>query len=297
MLEKLVIKNFQCHAALEVFFDPGVTTLVGPTDAGKSAVLRALRWLCLNRPAGDAFVRDGAGRASVTLTLDGGQTVTRTKGRDANGYALGGQEFRAFGQDVPPAVRGLLNVGELNFQTQHDAPYWLGLSPGQVSRELNALVNLDAMDAALAHANARLRRAEAAADVAADRLAAARSRRDALAWVPELDAALVKLEQENYAVSLKRNRIACIATALQNWQTAQEAERNATTAALGVARAVAAGDQAAGLRQRVLALQDTLAQLEERAEQEHVAAAELAAVREELAELQAGRCPLCERGG
>lgn len=297
MLEKLVIKDFQCHQSLEVLFASGCSTLVGRTDAGKSAVLRSLRWLCLNRPAGDAFVRDGAKQTLVELTLDGDQTVTRTKGRDANGYTLGGQEFRAFGQDVPPAVRGLLNVSELNFAGQHDSPYWLGLSPGQVSRELNALVNLDAMDAALAHANARLRRAEAAAVVAADRLAAARKRRDALAWVPGLDAALIKLEQENYAVSLKRNRIACIATALQNWQTAQEAKQNAMAAVLDVARAVAAGDQAVGLRQRVLALQDTLAQLEERAEQEHVAAAELAAVREELAELQAGRCPLCERGG
>jgi AAA15 family ATPase/GTPase len=40
-MKKLRIKNFQIHKDLEIEFGP-ITTIVGPSDIGKSAVLRAL---------------------------------------------------------------------------------------------------------------------------------------------------------------------------------------------------------------------------------------------------------------
>lgn len=55
---KLRIQNFQAHKDTTIEFDR-ITTIVGPSDIGKSAVLRALKWVAKNEPNGTSFVRDG----------------------------------------------------------------------------------------------------------------------------------------------------------------------------------------------------------------------------------------------
>ncbi len=51
MLERLAFRSLQNLADFKLELDPQITTIVGPSDAGKSACLRGLRWLCLNQPA------------------------------------------------------------------------------------------------------------------------------------------------------------------------------------------------------------------------------------------------------
>lgn len=41
---KLRIQNFQAHKDTTIEFDR-ITTIVGPSDTGKSAVLRAFKWV------------------------------------------------------------------------------------------------------------------------------------------------------------------------------------------------------------------------------------------------------------
>lgn len=55
---KLRIQNFQAHKDTTIEFDR-IATIVGPSDIGKSAVLRALKWVAKNEPKGISFVRDG----------------------------------------------------------------------------------------------------------------------------------------------------------------------------------------------------------------------------------------------
>jgi len=57
MIKYLQIQNFQSHKDSLLEFDPGVNVIVGSSDSGKTAVIRALRWLVWNRPSGDAFRR------------------------------------------------------------------------------------------------------------------------------------------------------------------------------------------------------------------------------------------------
>ncbi len=74
MLERLHVR-YQAHDPFALDFDPLVTVLIGPSDAGKSSLLRALRWLATNRPEGDSFVPWGGTKASAVLTLDGGRKI------------------------------------------------------------------------------------------------------------------------------------------------------------------------------------------------------------------------------
>jgi exonuclease SbcC len=85
MIERLQIKNFQCHESLKIKLDPKITAIVGPSDVGKSAILRAIRWVATNRPRGDSFIKEDADEAQVTVWTDNGK-VCRRKGSE-NTYA------------------------------------------------------------------------------------------------------------------------------------------------------------------------------------------------------------------
>jgi len=158
MISKLRLINFQSHEDSELVFHPGFNVIVGPSDSGKTAIVRALEWLRKNRPAGDAFRSTWGGDTTVTGTFeDPGRTnrVTRFKGKDGNAYALttdeDTEEFKAFGQGVPAEILAAMNLTDLNVQTQLDPPFMLSLSPGEIARTLNEVANLDEIDRALSN--------------------------------------------------------------------------------------------------------------------------------------------------
>ena len=145
MLRSLRIRNFQRIKNLKIKLDPYVTTIVGENDRGKSAVLRAIRWLCSNRPSGKGFVRTGSNRTTVELQLEG-HRIVRSTGASHNEYSLDGEKFKSFRSEVPAPIRDLLSVQDINFQHQLEPAFWFTLTPGQVTKELNKLVDLEAID-------------------------------------------------------------------------------------------------------------------------------------------------------
>ena len=146
-LASIQLVDFQAHKRLAIDFAPGITTIIGPTDRGKTAILRALGWVAQNNMAGEEFIREGAKETRVELVvLDGKKlrTIVRTKGK-ANTYSLDGKEFVSFGQGVPRDVAQLLQLNEINFQGQHDAPFWFAETAGEVSRKLKRLLTLQSL--------------------------------------------------------------------------------------------------------------------------------------------------------
>lgn len=172
-LISLELSNFQVHKHLLVEFGKGITTLTGQTDSGKSAILRALRWVCQNDIPGDDFIREGAKQTTVTLTvLEGKQkhTVIRTRGSGNNTYELNGNEYKSFNNSVPADITKLLNLNEINFQNQHDAPYWFSETAGEVSRRLNAIIDLSVIDTALSNVATEVRKAQERQTISEERL-------------------------------------------------------------------------------------------------------------------------------
>lgn len=169
MIERLTLHDFQVHRNLVLELDPHVTTIVGPTDAGKSAILRALRWVTLNQPRGTDFRRRDSEEVSSTLLVDG-HKVTRRRGRKRNTYKLDGKTFAAFGADVPEAISSLLAMDELNFQRQIDPPFWFTESAPEVSRKLNQVVDLSLVDKTLGNLSKADRQARAELKISNERL-------------------------------------------------------------------------------------------------------------------------------
>lgn len=249
MFEKLVLKNFQCHRTLALEFDPRITCLVGPTDSGKSAVVRALRWVCLNKLAGNAedYIRWGKDGTGVVLTLDGGRRIVRRrlkgKGKGENTYHLDGGAYKAFRDGVPQEIDLLLAVDADTFQRQLDAQFWLTDSAGQVAKNLNSIVNLEVMDEAQARANKLLRDAKSREEVSRERLSRARAERKELLWVVEADRLLSNLEQIDKRLSVKRSTVAQAGQTVRGVVDATRARDRAATGLPEGLNAVRAGER------------------------------------------------------
>lgn len=193
MIREVTIRDFQRHRYLRLRLHRRVTTIVGPSDVGKSAVLRGLTWVLTNRPRGKAFVRDGAVRAKVTVMIDR-HRLSRERGK-RNHYRLDRARFTAFGNDVPAEVASIVNCSALNFQNQHDAPFWFSLAPAEVSRQLNQIVDLGAIDTTLGNLATATRKARAAREVVEDRLIEARSARKEFRSVARAHEELCRVER------------------------------------------------------------------------------------------------------
>ena len=150
MIEKIEIRNFRKHSKLDLEFGPGVTSIVGSSYAGKSCVIRALRLAMLNQPSGMQYIKWGKEKTIIRLFADDSK-ITRIRSKSINKYKLDKKPFAAFGSDVPPEIGKLLNISSINFQNQHDAPFWFSETAGQVSRQLNSIINLDVIDTTLSN--------------------------------------------------------------------------------------------------------------------------------------------------
>lgn len=201
MIRSIHIQNFESHKDTQMDFDSGVNTIVGESENGKSAILRALSWVVFNRPAGDAFRSNWGGSTKVTVVTDTG-TVVREKSNKKNRYLIAKKshdgpflELKAFGQEVPKEVSDILNLSSVNFQTQFDSHFLLPpVSPGEVARKLNEAAKLDVIDKTQSNINGRLRETE-------KELKSLREQRDeykveleGTSYIEEAELSLVQLE-------------------------------------------------------------------------------------------------------
>lgn len=139
-ITKIHIVNFQSHQDTTIgpAEDGRLTVIVGPSDSGKTAILRALRWLLFNVPQGTDYIRAGATFARVTIDLSSGHQIIRERTKSKNQYKIiapGADEqqvFEGFGTDVPLEVQELtgirpVSIGDMeiiiNLAEQLDGPF------------------------------------------------------------------------------------------------------------------------------------------------------------------------------
>ena len=142
MLTQIELTDFQCHKSLTLNLGK-ITTLVGPSDSGKSAIIRALDWAIFNNGKKALLIRRGAKTASVTITVDA-HTVTRTT-KD-NSYVVDGTELSAIGRSVPVDVPNIFRMSEDNIQRQHEYLFWFSATGSELTRNFNRVVDLSRLD-------------------------------------------------------------------------------------------------------------------------------------------------------
>jgi exonuclease SbcC len=148
MIERIYIKNFQSHEKTTLNLDPHVNVISGRSQAGKTAILRALYWLIQNRPSGlrfkSKFAQDDE-PVKVMVKLKGQPNIWHIKGNDHE-YVIGKEVFGKVGKAVPDLVAEALNFSELNIQQQLDIPFLITGSPGNIAKTINRITRLENVD-------------------------------------------------------------------------------------------------------------------------------------------------------
>lgn len=293
MIESIRLRNFQRHKDLLVELSPHLTVLIGESDVGKSSVIRALRFVCFNRPSGSFFIKHGTKNVRVDLRVDG-HVITRQKGEKGNVCVLDKKEFAALRRDVPEEVANLLNVSEVNVSQQHEATFWLSKTAGEVSKELNAVINLDLIDKTLSILNSRARKSRDIVEMTEDRLRKATFERDRLSWVKKADLALEYIEkqqEELSKISTKKEKLAKLLD--QGKKYLSLSSRDLPTAQI---------EQIEAKRSALRELQKRLERFrklirEAKTAEERLCRVNLAeeAAKKELLRMTDGKCPLCQR--
>jgi exonuclease SbcC len=220
MIEKVTYLRFQPFGKYSLNLSKNITTLVGPSDTGKSSLLRGLRWLAFNRPRGSNFVKHGEESTCLILRYDG-KKLTRKKGKKVNTCTLGQENFAALGDDLPEVVKTSLNLSEVNFQRQSDPPFWFSLTPGDLAKALNQVVDLSLIDSTLSSLSSSLKRAQAEEQVCEKRVRELEGKLDDTSWVEDFCSDVQTITDLEARVSEAQKRVEQLATLLDASATAK----------------------------------------------------------------------------
>lgn len=215
MIQKIEIRNFRCHSKMDVELDPHVTSIVGPSYTGKSTIIRALRWVVLNKPSGISMIRWGASKAMVRVSLTNQKKVIRKRGPSINTYHLGSRCFKAFGNEVPNPIQNAFCLSDINFQGQHDSPFWFSETAGEVSRQLNAIVSLDMIDGVLKFVASEMRRTRASISIYEEKVQQNQEKLEEIQYVEQMDEDFQQVEQSHQNLSKIREEWSRIDEILQ----------------------------------------------------------------------------------
>jgi DNA repair ATPase RecN len=219
MLQKLQLKNFQAHSNSTLEFHPGINTIIGQSDSGKTAILRSLYKIIYNKPAGDSFVshwiKDGKGKltdiSSITVTKDN-KVSSRIKSKDFDGYKLNDTEYTALNRDVPEDIQSFFNVSEVNIQKQMDSPFLLSSTPGEVARFFNRIIKLDVIDDSLSLIEKKKRQCNSDIKTNKSELEDLIIKKDSYNWLDDVEKKLKKCEEIQAKIQSKTESIEKIST-------------------------------------------------------------------------------------
>ena len=129
-IKKIILQNFQSHKYSIIELDEQLNVIVGPSDSGKSAIIRALKWVLYNEPSGDYFIREGEKEASVTVEFSDNVQVKRYRSKSKNTYHLfindEEQIYQGFGTNVPEEIIQAMGIKKIYLDSDESAFINLG---------------------------------------------------------------------------------------------------------------------------------------------------------------------------
>lgn len=218
MIKSLQIKNIQSHLDSKLVFSPGINALVGTSNNGKSAILRALFWAVTNRPLGTeillsnwAYDKKGKQNDEMSVTVQkGNSTLIRRKTKTENEYVIDGEVLEAIKTDVPEQVKSFFALSETNMQRQQDAPFLLSLSSGKIAEYFNRIVRLDIIDKVLTNAESSRRKMRNQLETSQNNEKKFEKELESYDWLDDVEKLIKKYKAASEKcdeISLEKNRL------------------------------------------------------------------------------------------
>lgn len=163
-IKKVILENFQSHKYTEMEFDKYLNVIVGPSDHGKTAIIRGIKWALFNEPTGDYFIREGENECSVTLIFSNNTKIKRYRNKSKNYYYIydsDGNEIvlEGFGTKVPQEVVEKTTIkkilldsnisNSINIGEQLEGPFLLSETTSTRANAIGRLVGVHIIDDAL----------------------------------------------------------------------------------------------------------------------------------------------------
>jgi AAA15 family ATPase/GTPase len=228
VISSISIKNFQAHKETNLTLSPGIAAIIGSSDSGKTSILRSLYWLVQNKPNGVQMVsywnrkKDGTPKDDTSVSIQiNGQTITRIRNSDRNGYDFDGKELSAIGRDVPEEITKALNCSDINIAKQFDQHFLLSESSGEVARRLNEMIHLDLIDETLSKVESLKRECRKEINAKAEAKATLEASLARLQFVPkamQLLASIKEKEQQKSELSDKAGKLEYLIQTIKDYE-------------------------------------------------------------------------------
>ena len=235
ILKSIRLNNFQSHRNTLINLSGlgNLTVITGPSDSGKSSIIRALRLVYYNVPQGIGFIFNAEDRCSVLLTYEDGTTVERIRSRGGiNRYVVNGQTLEGFGTGVPLEVQqatGIrkLEIGDqsflLNLSEQLDGPF-LGKSVSGPARAkvLGKLAGTEEIDYAGKQVGTDLYRANRMQEVLEKNIELLQADIEEFHWIYPRDRAVTSAETLLADTRSKVAHISKLRELARQWQESSD---------------------------------------------------------------------------
>ena len=213
MINSIETKNYHSHKHTKIEFCDGVNIITGASDAGKSDILRHIKWVVDNRPSGDSVMSWGLNPEDavfVNLTLpEGNVSKRRQQGKVIYELEVKDQKttFEAVKTDVPDEINSLINFSEFNYQSQHQSYFLLGDSGGDIAKKLNDLVGLSIIDVMFKNLNSKAIESKRKSEEERKRSGELKDEIDKLSYIDDINTTLKELKTliDNWEVRTKNN--------------------------------------------------------------------------------------------
>ncbi len=157
MIKNIHLQNFQIHKDSHLEFHPNINIITGSSDQGKSSIIKALHWLCFNKPSGTEFINKRSKECSVKAEFDNG-TVERIRSDKRNEYIVNGETLKAMKSSLPEEVSAVTQITSTNIQSQfYNEHFLIDKSPGEVAQSLNSISGLQDIDQTLYNINSKIK--------------------------------------------------------------------------------------------------------------------------------------------
>jgi len=163
-ITRIEIENFMSHSNTVIDLNPETNMFVGPSNNGKSVIIRLVRWVCFDDPKGADFIKLGESKTRGKIYYDDGTWIERERTRSAAGTlkVFDGKQvydFTKWGHQIPIEVLNVHQMPDvilakdkrinLSVSEQLDAPFLLSESPSIRAAIIGTLAGLDAFDVAI----------------------------------------------------------------------------------------------------------------------------------------------------
>lgn len=228
-IKSIELQNFQSHHSTHIEpAPPGqLTVITGPSDSGKTAIIRALKWLLYNQPAGADFMRTGASMVRISVKFADGNIVTRERTAATNRYKIlqpGAEKpevFEGFGATVPLEIQEITGVRTvkiadldlmLNLSEQLDGPF-LGqksISSPARAKILGKLAGTEEIDVAATETGRDLYRRNQDEKRLDSEIEELEKQIEEFAWIEELGERIAALENLAARIKERQARLATL---------------------------------------------------------------------------------------